>query len=205
VEVPQQQMNSIEEVKNIPVSTTSGGTTLPLRNIANVQNSVAAGEYDRFNSQRMITLTANISGADLGSVASQLTTAMKQAGAPPAKVNSEIRGQIVPFRQMFTGLEAGLLLAVVVIFLLLAANYQSWKLAFVVTSTRARGYRRRRDCALGDADHAEYSIVHGRNHGHRRGRCECNLLVTLPSAAGSVAKNLTPLQLKARAAGCGQS
>jgi multidrug efflux pump subunit AcrB len=106
-----------------------------LRNIATVQNSVAAGEYDRFNSQRMITLTANISGADLGSVASQLTTAMKQAGAPPAKVNSEIRGQIVPFRQMFTGLEAGLLLAVVVIFLLLAANYQSWKLAFVVTST----------------------------------------------------------------------
>jgi len=135
VEVPQQQMNSIEEVKNIPVSTTSGGITQPLRNIANVQNSVAAGEYDRFNSQRMITLTANISGADLGSVASQLTTAMKRAGAPPAKVNSEIRGQIVPFRQMFTGLEAGLLLAVVVIFLLLAANYQSWKLAFVVTST----------------------------------------------------------------------
>src|SRR6266403_1692665 len=128
-------MNSIEEVKNIPVSTTSGGTTLLLRNIANVQNSVAAAEYDRFNSQRMITLTANISGADLGSVASQLTTAMKRAGAPPAKVNSEIRGQIVPFRQMFTGLEAGLLLAVVVIFLLLAANYQSWKLAFVVTST----------------------------------------------------------------------
>ena len=135
VEVPQQQMNSIEEVKNIPVSTTSGRTTLLLRNIANVQNSVAAAEYDRFNSQRMITLTANISGADLGSVASQLTTAMKRAGAPPAKVNSEIRGQIVPFRQMFTGLEAGLLLAVVVIFLLLAANYQSWKLAFVVTST----------------------------------------------------------------------
>jgi len=67
VEVPQQQMNSIEEVKNIPVSTTSGGTTLLLRNIANVQNSVAAAEYDRFNSQRMITLTANISGADLGS------------------------------------------------------------------------------------------------------------------------------------------
>src|SRR5436853_1579913 len=101
----------------------------------NVQNSVAPAAYDRFNSQRMITLTANISGADLGSVASQLTTAMKRAGAPPAKVNSEIRGQIVPFRQMFTGLEAGLLLAVVVIFLLLAANYQSWKLAFVVTST----------------------------------------------------------------------
>jgi multidrug efflux pump subunit AcrB len=135
VEVPQQQMNSIEEVKNIPVSTTSETTTLPLRNLAQVQNSVAAAEYDRFNMQRMITLTANISGADLGSVAAQITRAIKQAGTAPPKVNSEVRGQIVPLQQMFSGLEAGLLLAVVVIFLLLAANYQSWKLAFVVMST----------------------------------------------------------------------
>jgi multidrug efflux pump subunit AcrB len=135
VEVPQQQMNSLEEVRNIPVSTTSGGTTLPLRNVAQVEKGVAAAEYDRFNMQRMITLNANISGADLGSVAAQLTKAMKQAGAPPPKVNSEVRGQIVPLQQMLTGLEAGLLLAVVVIFLLLAANFQSLKLAFVVMST----------------------------------------------------------------------
>jgi multidrug efflux pump subunit AcrB len=135
VEVPQQQMNSVEEVKNIPVSTTSGGTTLPLRNVAQVEKGVAAAEYDRFNSQRMITLNANISGADLGSVAAQLTKAMKQAGATPPKVNSEVRGQIVPLQQMLTGLEGGLLLAIVVIFLLLAANFQSLKLAFVVMST----------------------------------------------------------------------
>jgi multidrug efflux pump subunit AcrB len=135
VEVPQQQMNSIEEVKNIPVSTTSGSATLPLRNIARVQKSVAAAEYDRFNMQRMVTLTANVSGTDLGSVAAQLTRAIKQAGAPPPKVNSEVRGQIVPLQQMLTGLEGGLLLAVVVIFLLLAANFQSLKLAFVVMST----------------------------------------------------------------------
>jgi multidrug efflux pump subunit AcrB len=135
VEVPQQRMNSIEEVKNIPVSTNSGGTTLPMRNVAQVQNGVTAAEYDRINSQRIVTLTANISGADLGSVATQLNKAIKRAGAPPPKVSLEVRGQIVPLQQMFSGLQSGLLLAVVVIFLVLAANYQSLKLAFVVVST----------------------------------------------------------------------
>jgi multidrug efflux pump subunit AcrB len=135
VEVPQQQMNSIEEVRNIPVSTKSGNTTLALRNVAQVQDGIAAAEYDRFNSQRMVTLTANISGADLGTVSAQLTKAIKQAGAPPARVTSQVRGQIVPLQQMLSGLQTGLLMAIVVIFLLLAANFQSLKVAFVVVST----------------------------------------------------------------------
>ena len=135
VEVPQQKMNSIEEVKNIPVSTKTGNVTLPLRNLAQIKKGLAAAEYDRFNSQRIVTLTANISGADLGTVRTQIAKALKQAGAPPARIYSEVRGQIVPLQQMLSGLESGLLLAIVVIFLLLAANFQSLKLAFVVVST----------------------------------------------------------------------
>ena len=135
VEVPQQQMNSIEEVKNIPVSNKTGNSTTPLRNLAQIQSGIAAAEYDRVNSQRIVTLTANIFGADLGTVRTQIAKAMKEAGAPPARISSDVRGQIVPLQQMLSGLESGLLLAIVVIFLLLAANYQSLKLAFVVVST----------------------------------------------------------------------
>ena len=50
-------------------------------------------------------------------------------------MNVAVRGQIVPLQQMLDGLRTGLLLAVVVIFLLLAANFQSLKLSFVVVST----------------------------------------------------------------------
>jgi multidrug efflux pump subunit AcrB len=135
VEVPQQQMNSIEEVKNIPVSNKTGKVTTPLRNLAQIHSGIAAAEYDRVNSQRIVTLTANIFGADLGTVRTQIAKAMKEAGAPPARISSDVRGQIVPLQQMLSGLESGLLLAIVVIFLLLAANYQSLKLAFVVVST----------------------------------------------------------------------
>jgi len=85
--------------------------------------------------QRVITVTANIGGADLGSVAQQVMKGIAELGAPPPRVGVTLRGQVVPMQQMLDGLRTGLLLAVVVIFLLLAANFQSLKLSFIVVST----------------------------------------------------------------------
>jgi multidrug efflux pump subunit AcrB len=80
-------------------------------------------------------VTANIAGADLGSVAAQVEKALKELGSPPRGVEESLRGQVVPMRQMFNGLQTGLLLAVAAIFLLLAANFQSVKLSLIVVST----------------------------------------------------------------------
>ena len=134
VEVPQAKMNSLEDVKNVPIAYRDGGAIL-LRNIANVSSGTAVGQYERYNMQRQITLTANIANADLGSVAKQVMNALKQAGAPPARVNVSVRGQIAPMQEMLGGLQNGLLLAVVVLFLMLAANFQSLRLSLVVVST----------------------------------------------------------------------
>jgi multidrug efflux pump subunit AcrB len=94
-----------------------------------------AGQYDRYNMRRQITLTANIAGADLGAVSSKIAMAIKQAGQPPTGVQVETRGQIPPMREMQSGLAVGLLLAVVVVFLLLTANFQSLRLAIVTITT----------------------------------------------------------------------
>src|SRR5205814_787705 len=90
---------------------------------------------ERYNMQRMVTVTANLGGADLGSVAQQVMKAIKKLGAPPPRVSVAVRGQVVPMQQVLDGLRTGLLLAVVVIFLLLAANFQSVKLSIIVVST----------------------------------------------------------------------
>jgi multidrug efflux pump subunit AcrB len=127
-------MDSLEQAKNIPVMD-HGGQGLLLRNVASVTQGVAVGQYERYNMQRMVTVTANISGADLGSVAQQLDTALEALGQPPPGITVTVRGQSVPLAQMLEGLRRGLLLAVVVIFLLLAANFQSLKLSFLVVST----------------------------------------------------------------------
>jgi multidrug efflux pump subunit AcrB len=134
VQVPQGRVNSVEEFKNTPVTTAGGKATL-LRNIASVSEGTAPQTYERYNLVRVVSLTANIHGSDLGSVAKQIHAAIKETGAPPPRTSVAVRGQIPPMEEMFGGLRNGLLLAVVVIFLLLAANFQSLRLSVVVIST----------------------------------------------------------------------
>ena len=134
VQIPQTKMNSVEEAQNLPVMYRDGEAIL-LRNIASVSESTTAGQYERYNMQRTITVTANTAGVDLGRVSKEVARAIEKAGTPPPKVNVAVRGQVVPMQQMLAGLQTGLLLAVVVIFLLLAANFQSLKLSLIVVST----------------------------------------------------------------------
>ena len=134
VQVPQSDMTSVQDVEHIPV--TQGASSHPLMgDVAQVGYGTVVGEYHRLNGQRMVTLTANVSGEDLGRVSAQLESAIKRAGELPRGVKVTIRGQIGPMKQTLTNLGVGLLLAVLVIYLLLAANFQSLRLAFVVLST----------------------------------------------------------------------
>jgi multidrug efflux pump subunit AcrB len=134
VQVPQTRMDSVEQVRNIPVAD-HGGQNLLLRSLAKVAESTTVGQYERYNMQRMVTVTANIAGADIGTVATQVKTELAKLGQPPPGITVAMRGQVVPLTQMLDGLRTGLLMAVVVIFLLLAANFQSLKLSFLVVST----------------------------------------------------------------------
>jgi multidrug efflux pump subunit AcrB len=85
--------------------------------------------------RRLVSLTANIAGTDLGRVADQVDAAIKNVGDPPTGVEVAVRGQIEPMRQMFRGLNTGLLLTVMVILLLLTAYFQSIRLALVALAT----------------------------------------------------------------------
>jgi multidrug efflux pump subunit AcrB len=134
VEVPPSRMHSLEQVKNIPIRM-SHGVQIDLRNVADVTPGTVLGEYDRYNMQRMLTLQANIAGGDLGGIADQVSRALAKVGAPPPGVNVAVRGQVVPMNEMFSGLGLGLIVAVIAIFLLLAANFQSFRLSLAVVLT----------------------------------------------------------------------
>ena len=83
----------------------------------------------------MVTLSANMVGEDLGRVADRVRQAIARAGEPPRGASVTLRGQVAAMSETFTNITAGLVIAVIVIFLLLAANFQSVRLAFVVVST----------------------------------------------------------------------
>ena len=65
------------------------------------------GEYDRYNMQRLLSLTANVEGEDLGRVAGHIARALQAAGDPPRGVSRDVRGQIVPMQEMFGGRALG--------------------------------------------------------------------------------------------------
>jgi multidrug efflux pump subunit AcrB len=134
VEVPQPQIVSLDDLRVMPISADRRSHPL-LGDVATVQNATIVGEYDRINGQRMVTLTANVFGEDLGRLVGRVDQAIARAGAPPRGAAVAVRGQIGALRETFANITAGLIVAVVVIFLLLAANFQSLRLAFVVVST----------------------------------------------------------------------
>jgi multidrug efflux pump subunit AcrB len=134
VQIPQAQMDSVEQVRNLPVLNRSGQDVL-LRSIATVTTGTAVGQYARYNMQRTISVTANTSGTDLGGARTRLEHALGSLGPPPAGVTVAVRGQVTALDEILAGLRGGLLLAIIAILLLLAANFQSIRLALVVMAT----------------------------------------------------------------------
>ncbi|HYX31178.1 MAG TPA: efflux RND transporter permease subunit, partial [Pyrinomonadaceae bacterium] len=134
VEVPQSQMKSIEDIESIPAMP-SGAQRPLVGDVAQVGYGTMIGEYDRYNQQRMITIAANVEGSDLGRAVNEVNLAIKRAGDAPKGSRVDVRGQAPQMESTKSGLELGLLIAIVAIILLLTAFYQSPRVALVVLST----------------------------------------------------------------------
>ncbi len=134
VQLPQNRMQGTEEIGDIPVM--QGGRTEPrLADIATLKLGNMPGLIERYNGQRVVSLTANIHGLTLGEAGQKLNRALAGAGAAPRGVKVWLRGEIPALEQTISGLRVGLLLAILVIFLLLAANFQSMRLALAIVLT----------------------------------------------------------------------
>lgn len=129
VEVPQSMMASLRDMQSVPVL--AGGSGPFLRDVASLRYGTMPGEIFRDNMRRTITITANVVGVDLGRAAALVDGAIRAAGDPPKAVSVQVRGQIAPMKATLTDLRTGLLAAILTIFLLLAANFQSFRLAGV--------------------------------------------------------------------------
>jgi multidrug efflux pump subunit AcrB len=134
VELPQNRMQSVESVGALPIMR-AGARDTELRDVARMSLGTIPGLIERFNGQHIISLTANIHGITLGEAAAKLNAAITAAGAPPRGSKVVMKGEIPPLEQTVNGLEIGLLLAGVVIFLLLCANFQSVRLALSILLT----------------------------------------------------------------------
>jgi multidrug efflux pump subunit AcrB len=134
VELPQNRMQSVDAVGSLPVMK-NGREDTQLRNLATLEPGMMPELIERYNGQRVVSVTANLHGVTLGEAVPQLDQILKNVGAPPRGVSVQFRGQVPPLEDTISGLRVGLLLAVGVIFLLLAANFQSVRLALAIILT----------------------------------------------------------------------
>ena len=134
VTVPQSQMTSIGDVGNIPVPSDTGTAPL-LSQVATLRSTSVPGELDRQNGQWMLLISANPATNDLAAAGADVSRAIQDLGPAPRGVTTTLRGQVNAQREIFKELAFGLGAAILVILLLLAANFQSVRLALIVIST----------------------------------------------------------------------
>ncbi|WP_308198943.1 efflux RND transporter permease subunit [Chitinophaga sedimenti] len=133
VQIPEYVMNTMDELREIPL--VKGQSSPTLGDIAEFKVTRVPGEYDRSGPRRFLTVSANIHQTDLGRATTAVNEALKSLGPVPRGMVTEVKGMSSLLTETLASLQSGLLFAVLVIFLLLAANYQSMKLAVTVLCT----------------------------------------------------------------------
>ena len=133
VQVPEYIMNEMSDLKEIPL--VRGQAQPTLQEVASFTIDTLPGEYDRVGPRRYVTVSANIHHSDLATATRDVQKAVKSLGEPPKGLVAELKGTSSLLVETLDSLQTGLGIAILVIFLLLAANYQSFGLSFAVLTT----------------------------------------------------------------------
>jgi CzcA family heavy metal efflux pump len=134
VQSPQYRVDSVQTLENIPIGGNVPGTPSQiLGNMVQTTNTARAAEISHYNVQPMINVYASVDGRDLGGVADEVAREVK-AVEPMLPKGSHIivRGQVLTMKSSFTGLGIGLVGAIVLVYLLIVVNFQSWLDPFII-------------------------------------------------------------------------
>lgn len=134
VQTPQYEISTIEDLGQTPLSTSGGsGTPQFLSNVATISRTSGPANVTHFNALRTFDVQANVEGTDLGSVSAGVEKVVKDMQKElPRGGQVKIKGQVESMESSFRGLGFGLLFAVVLVYLLMVVNFQSWLDPFVI-------------------------------------------------------------------------
>ncbi|MBC3788107.1 multidrug efflux pump subunit AcrB [Spirosoma sp. LMG 31448] len=133
VQVPENQMASVSDLGEIPILPNTNRPVLS--DVATLQKGTTNGENDNLGAIPVLSVTANLNDMDLGTAATDVQKAIDSLGEPPRGLTINMQGLTQVLIETLNSLQNGLLVAIVVIFLMLAANFQSFKVSLVVLCT----------------------------------------------------------------------
>ncbi len=129
VQTPQHLVNSVQALGRTPITPESdppGVSPQFLANLGDVSHTLEAQGINHYTVQRVIDLNCAIEGRDLGGVSDDVQRYVDQVKDAPPGTRIEILGESAAMRQSFSSLYSGLVLAIVLVYLLMATNFQSW-------------------------------------------------------------------------------
>ncbi|MEO8900828.1 MAG: efflux RND transporter permease subunit [Polyangiaceae bacterium] len=127
VQTPQYRNNSMDAVNNTPLSTGEDGGPQLLSNVAAISRTVGPANITHYNASRTFDVQANVDGTDLGSVADAVQKVVDSLKPSlPRGTTVKIKGQVESMQSSFAGLGYGLIFSVVLVYLLMVVNFQSW-------------------------------------------------------------------------------
>ena len=175
VQTPQYRVGSVEELTNTPIVPTStaggvSGDTQLLGNLATVRRGISATNLTHYQIQTTSDVHLGVRNSALGTVGGEVQKVVdKYRDQLPKGSSFQLRGQIESMHASYVGLGVGLIFAVVLVYLLMVVNFQSWLDPLIILMAVPGAFRGHPVDALGDADEPQRARADGHDHVHRRG------------------------------------
>ncbi len=133
MQTPQYQIDSLGALQTLPITSPGVGQAPILGGIADIKRSTSSAVVSQYDIQSMVQIFATPQGRDLGAVAGDVRAVIADTAKEVPKGSSVVLlGQVQTMNSAFSGLLFGLLAAVVLIYLLIVVNFQSWSDPFVI-------------------------------------------------------------------------
>ena len=131
VQYPENQVRSINDLKNMPLRAPRHTATTYLDEVASIAPALTPTEVDHYQLQRTIDVYVAPKGEDIGGPAKQISRIIAETKLP-ANIRADVRGLVVTMRSSFKSFGLGLLLAVLLVYLILVAQFSSFKDPFLI-------------------------------------------------------------------------
>jgi CzcA family heavy metal efflux pump len=134
-QTPQYRVDSLQDLENIPVTGPSGAPAGILASLASIHRDAGLAVVSHYDIQPLIDIYGSVQGRDLGGVARDLNKIVQESKKElPRGSQLMVRGQIQTMISSYEGLLGGLVFSIVLVYLLIVVNFQSWLDPFIIIS-----------------------------------------------------------------------
>ncbi|MBZ5688849.1 MAG: efflux RND transporter permease subunit [Acidobacteriia bacterium] len=131
VQYPEDQVRTLNDLKQIPIRATKGQRTTQLDSVADIKATESPTEVDHYQLRRVVDVYVSPSHEDLGDLTKAIDSAVKQT-ALPVGIRVQLRGSVQGMRASFSSFGLGLIMAVVLVYLVLVAQFASFIDPFII-------------------------------------------------------------------------